>query len=144
MLADDFPEFLEEAEKVINDHYEIVGLARDGGQALELCLTLNPDILLLDISMPILSGLQVATRLMLLGCTAKIIFVTMQDDPDYVEAALSLGASGYVLKNRIGNDLLLAIDAALQGAWFASPCEGQGRKQFYQTAVKFSSAKLPI
>jgi DNA-binding NarL/FixJ family response regulator len=61
-------------------------------------LTLNPDIVLLDLSMPILCGLEVATRLRELGCRSRIIFVTGQEDRDYVEAAFSLGASGYVLK----------------------------------------------
>ena len=115
LLADDFPAFLEQAEKLLSNHYEIVGFARDGGEALKLCLALKPDILLLDISMPILSGLEVATRLGKAGCKSKIVFVTAQDDPDYVEAAFSLGALGYVLKCQIGSALLPAIEGALKG-----------------------------
>ena len=121
LLADDFPPFLEEAEKFLESDYEIVGLARDGGEALKLCLTFDPDILLLDVSMPILCGLEVATRLKELGCRSKIVFVTGQEDRDYVETAFSLGASAYVLKCRMGTDLIPAINAALSGATFTSP-----------------------
>ena len=121
LLADDFPPYLEKAEKLLLNDCEIVGFARDGGEALNLCLTLNPDILLLDLSMPILCGFEVATRLKELGCRSAVIFVTGQEDRDYVETAFLLGASAYVLKSRLGTDLLPAIDAALSGSTFTSP-----------------------
>ena len=121
LLADDFPPFLEQAEKFLRRNaFEIVGIASDGGEALTLCLTLNPDILLLDLSMPVLCGLEVATRLKELDCRSRIIFVTGQEDHDFVETAFSLGASGYVLKCRMATDLLPAIDAALNGSAFTS------------------------
>ena len=121
LLADDFPQILDEAEELLRKDYEIVGFAHDGEEALELCLTLNPDILVLDIAMPILCGLEVATRLKQLGCGSRIIFLTVQEDPDYIETAFSLGASAYVFKWRIGTDLFSAIDAALNGSTFTSP-----------------------
>jgi DNA-binding NarL/FixJ family response regulator len=121
LLADDFPPFLEEAGKLLRNDHEIVGFARDGGEALKLCLAVNPDILLLDLSMPILCGLEVATRLKELGCRSKIIFVTGQEDQDYVDAAFSLGAFAYVLKYRLGTDLLPAIHEVLNGSTFTSP-----------------------
>lgn len=120
LLADDFPQILHQIERLLGDEFEIIGFARDGREALELCLTLHPDILLLDIAMPILCGLQVATRLNELGCRSKIIFVTVQEHRDYVEAALSVGASAYVLKCQIGTDLLPAIEAVLRGSTFMS------------------------
>jgi DNA-binding NarL/FixJ family response regulator len=121
LLADDFPPFLEQTDKFLRNDYEIVGFARDGGEALNLCLALSPDILLLDLAMPVLCGLEVAARLKELGCASRIIFVTGQEDHDFVEEAFSLGASGYVLKCRIAIDLLPAIDAALKGSTFTSP-----------------------
>ena len=121
LLADDFPPYLEEADKLLRNDYDIVGFAHDGGEALKFCLRLNPDILLLDLSMPVLCGLEVAARLKELGCGSRIIFVTGQEDHDFVETAFSLGASGYVLKCRIAIDLLPAIDAALKGSTFTSP-----------------------
>ena len=123
LLADDFPQVFEEVKKLLRNDYEIVGFARDGREALALCLTLKPDILLLDLSMPILCGLEVATRLKESGCRSKIIFVTMQEDRDYVERAFSLGASAYVLKSRMRTDLLPAIDSALNGSTLAPSFE---------------------
>ena len=110
LLVDDFPELFERVKKLLRNDYEIVSFARDGGEALELCVTLNPDILLLDTSMPVLCGLEVATRLKELRCRSKIIFVSVQEDRDYIETAFSLG----VLKCRIRTDLLPAIEAAFQ------------------------------
>ena len=121
LLADDFPQILEQAEKLLGNRFEIVGFAHDGGEALQLCLTLNPDILLLDLSMPVLCGLDVVARLKESGCRSKIIIVTVQEDRDYMETAFSLGASAYVLKCRIATDLLPAIDAALKGSPFYLP-----------------------
>jgi len=121
LLADDFPIFLEEVERLLRNDCEIVGFAHDGGEALKLCLTLNPDILLLDLSMPILCGFEVATRLKESGCRSKIIFVTGQEDRDYIDSAFSLGALAYVLKARIETDLLPAIDGVLNGSTFTSP-----------------------
>ena len=128
LLADDFPPFLEQADKFLRNDCELVGFAQDGGEALDLCLALSPDILLIDFSMPVLCGLEVATRLKELGCRSKIIFVTCQEDSDYVETALSLGASGYVLKSRMLTDLIPAIHAALNGCTFTSPFPHAGTR----------------
>jgi DNA-binding NarL/FixJ family response regulator len=114
LLADDFPQILEEVQKLLGNDFEIVGFAHDGGQALRLALTLNPDVLLLDISMPVLCGLEVARRLREAKCNAKIVFITVHEDHDYLDSAISVGASAYVLKGRIGTDLLPAIYAALE------------------------------
>ena len=121
LLADDFPPFLVKAEKLLRNDYEIVGVAGDGGEALNLCLALIPDILLLDLSMPVLCGLEVAARLKEMGCGSRIVFVTGREDQDYVDAAFSSGALAYVVKSRIGTDLLPAIRAALNGSPFTSP-----------------------
>ena len=121
LLADDFPQILEEVEKLLRNDFEIVGFAYNGRQALQLALTLNPDVLLLDISMPVLCGLEVARYLKKAKHKTKIVFVTVHDDHDYLERAISVGASGYVLKCRIGLDLLPAIHAALEGRKLEPP-----------------------
>lgn len=115
LLADDFPQLLEEAEKLLRNDFEIVGFAHDGGQALRLALTLNPDILLLDISMPVLCGFEVAARLKQADCATKIIFVTIHEDRDYSDRASALGASAYIVKCRLRKDLLPAMHAVLRG-----------------------------
>lgn len=70
--------------------------------------------------MPILNGIQVASRLRDLGCGAKLIFLTVHEDPDYIEAALSVGALGYVFKSRVATDLVPAVRSVLQGHSFMS------------------------
>ena len=121
LLADDNPELRERVAQLLRYHFNIVGSVGDGQQALESALTLNPDILLLDISMPILDGIEVASRLRDSGCEAKVIFLTVHRGSEWVEAGFSVGAFGYVLKGRIRSDLIPAIEAALQGRRFASP-----------------------
>jgi len=99
----------------------VVGSVANGQELLLTTLTLNPDILVVDISMPILNGFEVARGLRESNCRAKIVFFTMHEDRDYVDAAFSCGGSGYVLKSRASTDLLAAIEAALQHRTFTSP-----------------------
>src|SRR6516162_9326570 len=96
VLADDLPEVHERAAELLRDGFEIVGNAYDRRQAIEVATTLSPDILITDISMPLLNGVQVASYLRETDCKAKLIFLTVHEDQDYVEAAFSLGALAYV------------------------------------------------
>lgn len=121
LLADDLPEMLEKVAQLLRDDFEIVGYAQDGETAVEAATTLNPDLLVLDIEMPFRNGIQVASHLRDSGCKAKVIFLTAHDDVDYVEAAWSVGALGYVLKSRMATDLLPAVQGALRGSRFISP-----------------------
>jgi len=101
--------------------FDMIAFAADGQQAIESALQLKPDIVVLDISMPVLNGLQVASHLHDQGCPAKLIFLTVHRDPDIVEAAFSAGAFGYVFKPLIVKDLIPAIQEALAGRRFTSP-----------------------
>jgi two-component system nitrate/nitrite response regulator NarL len=121
LVVDDFPEILKRVRELLRDHCEVIGSVANGQEALLTTLTLNPDILVVDISMPILNGFEVARRVRESNCSAKIVFFTMHEDRDYVDAAFSCGASGYVLKSRASTDLLPAIEAALQHHTFTSP-----------------------
>jgi DNA-binding NarL/FixJ family response regulator len=123
LVADDLPEILELVGELLRDHCEVVGSVANGQQALWTTLNLNPDILVVDISMPILNGFEVARSVRELHFRAKIVFFTLHEDLDYVDAAFSCGASGYVLKSRGNIDLLPAIEAALQNRIFTSPFE---------------------
>jgi DNA-binding NarL/FixJ family response regulator len=120
LIADDAQGIISQVEKLLGSDFEIIGVARDGEQAVQLNTTLGSDILILDISMPILNGIEVASRLGQSGTKPKIVFLTCHEDPDYVETAFSLGAFGYVLKYRITSDLVPAIKAALRGDKFMS------------------------
>src|SRR5262249_37847411 len=120
LLADDLPEVHEKLIQLLWRDFDIVGSAYDGEKAIEAAKTLNPDLLILDISMPLLNGIQVAAQLRETDCKAKLIFLTVHEDQDYVDAAFSMGALGYVLKPRFTTDLIPAIREALQGRRFTS------------------------
>src|SRR5436305_14840525 len=120
LLADDLPEIRERVTELLRCDFDIVATAHNGQRAVDAASTLDPDLVVLDISMPILSGIQVASRLRDLGCKAKIVFVTIHEDPDYIEAAFSVGATGYVFKSRLATDLVPAVHGALQGQKFIS------------------------
>jgi DNA-binding NarL/FixJ family response regulator len=120
LLVDDSREMLETVTQLLRDDFEIVGYAQDGEEAIESARTYNPDLLVRDIEMPFRNGIQVASHLRDSGCRAKVIFLTAHGDLDYIEAAWSVGALGYVLKSRIAADLLPALQEVLQGRRFTS------------------------
>ena len=120
VLAEDNSEMREKLQDLLESQFDVVGSVADGLQAIDSALKFEPDILVSDISMPILNGLKAGERLRDLGCSAKLIFVTVHDDEDYRDAAFSIGAFGYVLKARVDTDLLPAIAGALQGQRFPS------------------------
>ena len=95
--------------------------AEDGLEAVAKAMELRPDLVLLDIAMPKLSGIDAAARIHLLAPQSKVLFVSLHTDSDIVQSALSDGARGYVLKSRIEHELLPAVEAALQGKKFVSP-----------------------
>jgi DNA-binding NarL/FixJ family response regulator len=121
LLADDHPSFPKLVESLLKPAFDVLGIVFDGESILEAYTRLKPDIIVTDISMPVLSGIEAAVRLRKSGCTAKVIFLTVHADPDFVRAALSTGALGYVVKPRVATDLLAAIKEVLEGRVFISP-----------------------
>jgi DNA-binding NarL/FixJ family response regulator len=101
--------------------FTIIGTAHDGGTLLEAVTCLNPDLVVLDLSMPVYDGLQVARRLKERGCCAKLVFLTVHDDEDFAHEALQTGALGYVVKASMAADLPHAIREAMEGRTFVSP-----------------------
>jgi DNA-binding NarL/FixJ family response regulator len=121
LLADDHEEFLAVEARLLEPEFEVVTTARDGQAVLKETARLGPDVLILDISMPVLDGIQTARLLKASGSQAKIIFMTVHGDPDYVHAGLAAGALGYVVKSRLATDLLPALREVLAGRAFVSP-----------------------
>ncbi|HET7909576.1 MAG TPA: response regulator transcription factor [Nitrospira sp.] len=121
LLADDSPSMLQAARRILEPEFEIVGTVDDGQAALEATESLKPDILILDISMAVMNGFEAARLLTRLGCKAKIVFLTVHKDVEFVEEAFLAGAVGYVIKPRLGTDLLVAVREALIGHTFVSP-----------------------
>jgi two-component system response regulator NreC len=120
LLADDHPSLLAWEKNLLQRTYEVVGCVRDGQALVEAAMKLEPDVIVTDIFMPILNGMEAVRRLKESGCKSKVVFLTVHADPDYNWACLSMGAQGYVVKIRMAKDLLPAIQAALAGQVFVS------------------------
>ena len=103
------------------NEYEVVGEAASGTETLSLAEELQPDLILLDLSMPALGGLDALPALRKLAPAAKILILTMHDAPQYLRQALKQGASGYVLKKAADSELLSAIKAVLRGEMYVHP-----------------------
>ena len=99
---------------------EVVGAVSDGPSAIRAAESLQPDVIVLDISMPGMTGLEVASRLRASGSTAAVVFLTVHDDEEFVLAAKAAGGIGYVIKRRLGTDLLHAVQEARAGRPFTS------------------------
>lgn len=120
LLVDDNQAMLARAEAVLEVACAVVGEAHDGEAAIAAAAALRPDVIVLDISMPEMSGLEVAARLRLAGSTAEIVFLTVHDDAEFVEAAQAAGGIGYVVKARLASDLLQAVREAREHRPFVS------------------------
>ena len=124
LVADDHAGFRELVEDMLEPSFEVIGTVGDGKALVETARRLQPDIIVADISMPILNGIEAAKQLKESGSRAKVIFLTVHSDPDFVRACLNVGASGYIVKLRMDSDLLLAVGEALAGRIFLSPTNG--------------------
>jgi DNA-binding NarL/FixJ family response regulator len=123
LLSDDNSAVLDHVGKMLEKekNYEIVGAVSDGTVVVREYLRLRPDVIILDISMGDVSGIDIAYDLRDSGCRAKIIFLTVHEDSDFLNAGIGAGGSGYVVKSRISQDLLSAISAVLSNKLFVSP-----------------------
>jgi DNA-binding NarL/FixJ family response regulator len=120
VLADDHRDVIAKIRGVLGDEFEVVDAVVNGIQAVSAVLALDPDVFVTDISMPLLNGLQAARRIQNANPRVKIIFVTIHEDRDFIAAAFSAGATGYVTKRRLSTDLVFAIQEALKGNAFVS------------------------
>ncbi|HZV86348.1 MAG TPA: response regulator transcription factor [Candidatus Binatus sp.] len=120
LLADDHRHLLEVVRSLLKTEVEVVGCVDNGESLFEAAMELHPDVIVTDISMPKLSGIDAVNRLRESGCQSRIVFLTGHRDSDFVDAALKTGALGYVLKISMATDLLFAIREALAGRVFVS------------------------
>lgn len=121
LLADDHRLFGEGLGNLLADEFDIVGVVGDGLALVEAALRLRPDLIVSDISMPGLSGLDALERLRADMPEVRVVFVTMHDDVAYARRALDAGAAGYVLKQSASTELMQALHAALDGRRFVTP-----------------------
>ena len=121
LLVDDNKNILARVRAALTPACLVVGEVTDGASALTAAKALRPDVIVLDISMPGMSGLEVGAALRLQQSTAAIVFLTVHDDAQLVDAAMQSGGTGYVLKTRLSTDLLRAVQEAHAGRSFVSP-----------------------
>ncbi|HYK34731.1 MAG TPA: response regulator transcription factor [Alloacidobacterium sp.] len=115
LIADDHSVVAEGLRSLLDKSYDVVGVVHDGRALLVEASNLKPDVIILDIGMPLLNGMDAAERLKLSLPSAKLVFLTMKDDANLAAAALNLGTVGYVLKNAAASELLKAVSEVLQG-----------------------------
>jgi DNA-binding NarL/FixJ family response regulator len=120
VLADYHHGMIAKIRQIVGEEFEVVGAVDDGEQAVDAVRKLDPDALVIDISMPILNGLQAVEQLRTANCRAKVIFLTLLGGPEFLAAAFSAGASGFVTKAHLYTDLIPAIHEAILGHTFVS------------------------
>jgi DNA-binding NarL/FixJ family response regulator len=120
IVADDLPPILTAVTDLLRGTFDVIETVSDGKAALDAVLALQPDLAVLDISMPGMSGLEVAKRLQNCGTATKIVFLTVQEDSRIIAACLSAGGLGYVVKELMDGDLIPALKEALEGRVFVS------------------------
>jgi len=125
-LADDHSLLLEAFSKLLESKYDIVGTATDGRQMLSMVSKLKPDVVLMDIAMPNLNGFDAGEKLKKILPEIKLIFLTVNEDPEMVTEAFRIGANGYLLKNSAASELFQAIDAVLNSKNYVTPKITQG------------------
>jgi len=118
LLADDNPSMLTALVHMLQQDFSIVGTVSNGVSVVAEAAHLNPDVILLDISLGDITGFQVAERLRSKEVPSKILFLSVHENPEFVRAAADLGISGYVFKSQISRDLVEAIDAVAHGKHF--------------------------
>jgi DNA-binding NarL/FixJ family response regulator len=131
ILADDHTIIVEAFRKLLEPEYEIVAAVSDGRALLETAPKIKPDVIVVDIGMPLMNGLEAGVRLRELMPTTKVIFLTMNEDPDLAVEAMRCGASGYLLKSSAAAELTHAIQRALKGQTYVTPQIARGMQKAF-------------
>ena len=121
LLADDHPALLEATTALLKRQFDVVGTTTNGATLVSEALRLSPDVIVADITMPVLSGIDAAHQLRESAFSAKIVFLTVHSEEQFVKACMAEGALGYVLKSHMKAHLIPAIQAALVGQTYVCP-----------------------
>jgi DNA-binding NarL/FixJ family response regulator len=121
LLADDHVLVAEGIQKLLEPEFELVGIVADGRSLITAAAKLQPDIAVVDISLPLLNGLDASQQIKKTNPNIKIIILTMHSEPNFVTQAFRVGVSGYVLKQSVGSELVQAIREVMKGRTFVSP-----------------------
>jgi DNA-binding NarL/FixJ family response regulator len=121
LLADDHTIVADGLKSLLKDQYDLVGTATDGSQLIDAARNLRPDVIVTDFSMPVMSGLDALRRMKAERLEARVIFLTMHADARIATEAFRAGASGFLLKQAAGEELITAIEEVLQGRTYLTP-----------------------
>lgn len=121
LLADDYPALLQTTTSLLKSEFDVVGTATDGASLVSEALRLRPDIIVTDITMPVMSGIEAVHLLRESAPSAKIVFLTIHSEAEFVKACLDEGALGYVIKSQMRAHLIPAIRAAVVGQTYIDP-----------------------
>ncbi len=117
---------LAQIESLLKDEFDVIAKVADGQALLKAEAELHPEVIVVDITMPIVDGIEAARRLRAAGNTAKIVFLTVHEDADFINAALNAGGNAYVVKSSLATDLICAIRYVIAGRQFVSPNVSRG------------------
>jgi len=143
LLADDHKMFAQGLRSLFQNEYELLATVENGQALVEAARVLDPDVIIVDISMPVMNGFDAARQLKKEGSTAKIIFLTMHADEGLVAEALRCGASGYVLKQSVGEELQSAITQVSEGRVYLPQFVRKKSDQSFQTSPSHSLNLTP-
>jgi DNA-binding NarL/FixJ family response regulator len=121
LIADDHKIFAEGLKRLLNADFDIVGVVADGRDLVAAAEKLRPDVMVVDISMPMLNGIEAVRQIKKVHPEIKVVFLTMHPDVDYAASAFKAGASGYVLKHSAPDELVTAIREGLKGRTYVTP-----------------------
>jgi DNA-binding NarL/FixJ family response regulator len=145
LLADDHALMLDGFSNLLKPKYAVVGTVEDGRALVEAAVRLSPDLIILDITMPILNGIDAAREIRKRLPQVKLLFVTMHTGPSYLQAALEAGANGYALKSSGRNEILAAVEKVLEGSRYITPgVGGDGLDRSQDSAHAAASLRLTM
>lgn len=126
ILADDHTLLLDALKSLVEPEFEVVALCSDGRELIKAATELNPAMIVLDIGMPMMNGLNAGHRLKQILPSVKLVYLTMNQDPDMASEAFRLGASAYLLKTSAGSELIRALREVLRGGTYITPLITEG------------------
>jgi DNA-binding NarL/FixJ family response regulator len=139
LLADDHKIVLEGLKGLLAEEFEVVGMVEDGRALLEQVQQLHPDVIVVDVAMPLLNGIDSVKKIKKFDVDSKVVFLTMHHDAMYAKEAFEAGALGFVLKHSAPSELTTAIEEALKGNTYISPAIAQEVMQLYKGDVDTKS-----
>jgi DNA-binding NarL/FixJ family response regulator len=143
LIADDHKIFAEGLKRLLNADFDIAGVVKDGRELVAAAEKLRPDVIVADISMPMLNGIEAVRQIKKAHPEIKVVFLTMHPDVAYAVSAFKEGASGYVLKNSAPDELITAIREGLKGRTYVTPLIAGKLLHSYQSGFHSETDSVP-